>query len=399
MMATTVRRRGRPEVIDLGAPADLEQALHDLGIEITKADDDEVWALCPMHAFYTGREDNHASWSINRTSGVHSDFSCPYKGNFITLVCDMLEVGPFEAARWIKQYGLNMEQIENLPEYEERKEKRRRNPLEVTEQDLAEFSNPPPEALAVRQISAEAAKHYGILWDPDKTEWILPVRMPDGRLIGWQRKGEKRLRRALVVAKNWPMHMAKSLTLFGADVFPIGHPAVVQESPLDCARLLTAGIEGGVSTMGDKFSDEQMRVLRDLTDEVVWASDNDDAGRAAARIFCYGDPTTNRPAWSRRFRARYLNYGMIPEGCKDIGGEVDIPVDNVHIQRAVSNAQHELLANLGGADGVQRTAPPVPAANRGKDGRARKGAGSRRAGSGKVPNGNRRRGGTTRGIR
>lgn len=395
MSQSPVARR-TPVVVSLAAPADLEQALHDLGIEITKADDDEVWALCPMHAFYTGREDNHASWSINRSTGVHSDFSCPYKGNFITLVCDMLDVGPFEAARWVKQYGLNTQQVEELPEYEERQEKRRRNPLEVTETDLAAYANPPAEALAARAISLEAAKHYGILWDPEKTEWILPIRMPDGRLIGWQRKGEKRLRRGLVVASNYPKHVPKSTTLFGADVFPRGAPAVVQESPLDCARLRTAGIAGGVSTFGDKFSDEQMRVLRDLTDEVVWASDNDDAGRAAARLFRDGDPATRRPAWSRRFRSRYLNYGMLPEGCKDIGGEVDISVDNIYIQRAVSNAQHALLADLGESDGVQRPAPSVPGTNRGKDGRAWKGSGSRRAGGRKVPNGNRRRGGTHR---
>jgi hypothetical protein len=367
----------------------MERALFDLGIEVTKADDDEVWALCPGHERYTGREDSHASWSVNRITGVHSDFSCPYKGNFVTLVCDMLEVGGFEAARWISQYGLNMQQIEELPEYTERKVRApRRAPGEIHEEDLARFSRPPSEALDIRQISAEAARHYGILWDASKTEWIIPVRMPDGQLIGWQRKGEKRLRHGLVVASNYPKYM----TLFGADKFPVGQVAIVQEAPLDCARILTAGIEGAVATFGDKFSDEQMRVLRDLTDEVIWGTDNDEAGRAAARLFRDGDHETKRPAWSRRFTARYLHYGMLPDGCKDVGGEVDNPVDNVHIQRAISSAQHELLADLGESNGVHRQLKGLPGPDRGAHGRAKPGAGRGRAGNRQVSNGNRRRG-------
>lgn len=393
-MATTIpSRHQRKAATSSSAPADLEQALYDLGIEVTGGDDDEVKGRCPYHVFYLGKEDGDPSWSVNRSTGWHNCFSCPGQGSFITLVTDMLDCSNFEAARWVSNYGLNMEQIENLPDYDERRERKKSSAV-IEESDLLQFIRPPAEALAIRSISAEAARHYGVLWEPKHRAWILPIRMPDGVLIGWQSKGEKRMRSAQDVVLNHPKRMAKSLTLFGADVFPIGEPAVVLESPLDPARLLTAGLEGGVSTFGDKFSDEQMRVLRDLTDEVVWATDNDAAGRQAARIFRDGDPKTRRPAYARRFKARFLDYGLLLDA-KDIGEQ---DVEDIHILRAVRGAKHSLLADLGESD-VQRDATRLPGAGRRANGPARVPARGDGTGNRKNTNGNRRSRGTGRRIR
>lgn len=392
-MATTVRNRHQRKAATSGAPADLEQALYDLGIEVTESDDDEVKGRCPMHAFYLGREDGKPSWSVNRSTGYHNCFSCPYQGSFITLVTDMLDCSNFEAARWVSNYGLNLEQLESLPEYEERRERAKTSKV-IEEADLLQFIRPPTEALAIRSLSAEAARHYGVLWDPKHRAWILPIRMPDGVLIGWQSKGEKRMRSAQDVVLNYPKRMAKSLTLFGADVFPTGAPAVVQEAPLDCVRLLTAGLEGGVATFGDKFSAEQMRVLRDLTDEVVWATDNDDAGRQAARIFRDGDPKTRRPAYARRFKVRFLDYDEL-DGAKDMGEQ---GVDDYYILRAVRGAKHSLLADLGESD-VQRDAARLPRAGQRTNGPARVPARGDGTGNRKNTNVNRRSRGFGRRIR
>lgn len=396
MARTTVQKRGRrPEVtnVPMSAPPDLEQALYDLDIEVTGGDDDEVKGRCPYHEFYTGKSDNDPSWSVNRSTGQHNCFSCPYGGSFIGLVCDMLEIGAWDASKWIRQYGLNHERIQNLPEFEERKKPR--TSAEVEEIDLADFTNPPQKALECRGISLDSAKFYGILWDEDELSWILPIRTPDGVLIGWQAKGEKRLGGRPDV-KNHPKSMRKSVTLFGADVFPIGEPAVVQEAPLDCARILTAGVLGAVATFGDSFSDEQMNVLRDLTDEVVWGTDNDEAGRSAARMFRDGDAKTKRPAHSRRFKSRYLNYGMLPEGCKDVG---EPEVADIHILRSIRGAQHALLADLGESDAVYRRAAPVPATSKKADGKPWSTAPRNGTGHRQDANSNRRRRGSGRGIR
>ena len=47
---------------------------------------------------------------------------------------------------------------------------------------------PTPKALSARRIDLEAAQHYGVRWDPSDGAWILPIRHPDGDLLGWQRK-------------------------------------------------------------------------------------------------------------------------------------------------------------------------------------------------------------------
>lgn len=360
MTMATVQRRQPAATSVHAAPADLEQAMTDLGLYITKADDDEVWSKCPMHAYYTGKEDGNPSWSVNRVTGYHSCFSCPFGGSWIELVCELLECGPFEAARWTNGYGLNTRAIEELPAWEDRHEEpARKRSREVGEEDLAQFSTPPPEAIECRDLTLEAVRHFGVLWEPSSVRWVFPIRMADGRLIGWQYKGEHRLRGGNRSVENWPKRVAKSKTLFGADIFPTGAPAVVLEGPHDPVRLYVAGMEGGVSTWGDKFSDEQMRVLRDLTDEVVWASDNDDAGKAAARLFRDGDKKTKRPAFSRRFSSRFLDYEMLPDGAKDIGTE---GVADTHILRAVRAAKHSLLADLGesSTDDVHRGDSRLP---------------------------------------
>lgn len=394
---TRAPQRRRPEGISGSAPADLEQALTDLGIEVLKADDDEVVARCPLHAYYTGKEDGSPSWSVNRQTGHHNCFSCQFGGSWIALVCELLEIGPFEAARWTKGYGLNLERAESIPEWDERADtpKAKRSKI-VAESDLAQFSTPPPEALDCRSITLESARHFGVLWEPSTTRWVFPIRLADGTLIGWQWKGEHRLRGGERTVKNWPFKVQKSLTLFGADVFPTGAPAVVVEGPFEPVRLHSAGMEGGLSTWGDKFSDEQMRVLRDLTDEVIWASDNDEAGRAMARVFRDGDVKTKRPAYARRFVSRFLNYDMLPGEPKDFG---EPGIDNIHILRAVRGARHVLLADLGESSGIQRQAKAVSSTRVPNNGRARPGTSGVRAGDRKDTANYRRNRKAGRGVR
>jgi DNA primase len=168
-----------------------------------------------------------------------------------------------------------------------------------------------------RRISAGAVTHYGVLWDSEKENWILPIRDPvTGSLWGYQEKGNGWF-------CNKPARVPKGDTLFGLDVLS-GSTCIVLESPLDCLRLYTAGISGGVSSYGVQISDRQLDLLFDRADIIIFALDNDAAGLSKMRSL------RERYLRSGR-RIKFIDYSHIPDA-KDLGTE---GVTNQDIQQAV----------------------------------------------------------------
>jgi hypothetical protein len=247
----------------------------------------ESHALCPMHHVRTGRADNSPSWWINVETGMHICFSCGYKGNVFQLICDVNEFYKsvwgtateydYTAARvWLSQVSevpieKLLEMVQSLPNRIEAIPK----PIPMSESRLAVFVAPPAEELAKRNITAEAAEQYGILWDDKKSNWILPLRHADDlKLMGWQEKGT--LHRTFF---NRPTGLQKSKTLFGIEK-QVEDVVVVVESPLDCARLASIGVTGAVAICGSSLSEEQVKLLR-RSDKIIAAFDNDAAGYKA----------------------------------------------------------------------------------------------------------------------
>ena len=144
---------------------------------------------------------------------------------------------------------------------------------EYLESALDQFGTPPAKALDLRGITLDAAQAYGIRWYAEGAAWILPIRDADsGVLRGWQTKSAHDTR-------NTP-GTRKGRTLFGIDRFQPGSTAILVESPLDAAVLLSAGLDGGLASFGANVSREQAQILRDRAGRIVLALDNDDAGRA-----------------------------------------------------------------------------------------------------------------------
>lgn len=278
---------------------------------------------------------------MNRLTGYHNCFSCDYQGNFTDLVMDVLELdSAFEAARWVRQYGLNLDQALSLDTWEERHAATDRRPAtEISEETLAQFWHPiPEEELAARRLTREACEHFGILWDQERSCWVIPIRSPDGTLIGYQRKGGKDDRRYF---RNIPRSMEKSITLFGYHQFPAGESAKLVESPLDVVYMWQHGVAGGLATMGDSTSAAQMALVRELTDELVVCRDNDTAGWAEARMLRDGDTRNGRPAYRRRFVMSFFAYPRKPFR-KDIG-----ECEGMEIRKGVREAVHAVVADLG----------------------------------------------------
>lgn len=280
----------------------------------------EALALCPQHEARTGKQDHSPSWWVNLSSGMHTCFSCGYKGNLLQLVCDVkqfyiqswgdIKSYDYQAAKdWLKissdvSVESLMAQLNDLPTYVGSIPK----PLEMSEARLAVFVPPPLDVLHTRTLTEVSTAKYGVLWDSTKEAWILPLREPQfNKLIGWQEKGT--IDRTFF---NRPTGLQKSKTLFGienqnADI------AVVVESPLDCVRIDSAGVVGGVAICGSSPSEEQVKLLR-YSSKVIAAFDNDKAGQKASKEML---------EWSRKYGLNlfFFNYGS--SGKKDPGDMTD----------------------------------------------------------------------------
>ena len=315
------------------APADIEAAVAALGIEVGGADEYEVKGLCPMHIKRTGKQDRHPSWSVNRQTGLHNCFSCGYKGTFLQLVIDLRYPNDsWSAARWIRRFGIDFQaasdairiwdDLRETPEPE--------SPDLDLAARLAMFDAPPEKALRKRGISMEAADYYGIRWDSKREAWILPIRRAsDGAVLGWQFKSADGR-----FFRNFPLGVPKGETLFGYDVFPAGEAdALVVESPLDVARIHTAGLLGGLSTYGAEWTEAQMQLVREATDTMISCFDNDKGGAAANKLLLEGDRRAGRRPWTDRIDLWFENYEGIP--AKDPGDMSDR-----QILWSINNAKH-----------------------------------------------------------
>ncbi|MFH9731896.1 toprim domain-containing protein [Streptomyces sp. NPDC017260] len=251
-------------------PADVTGAMHRMNIEVLRDvsgdDSTELLARCPAHLALTGKSDRRPSFSVNSRTGLFHCFSCGYSGSFVQLVEDTFGWDRVEAFRWIAHHGLYRTQDDQEPAPRRPEEEER-----LTEAALALFEPPPPQALAARRLTAEACAAFGVLWNPAKKHWILPIRDPDtGELWGWQEKGKRFFR-------NYPQGIPKARTLFG-DLTWRGQKALLLESPLDAVRAHALGIEGAFAAFGAHVSEAQMRLIKARCTTLVLGLDNDSAG-------------------------------------------------------------------------------------------------------------------------
>jgi len=276
------------------APGNIPAALDELGIAHTVRGD-EVVMLCPYH------DDRHAgSFSVRLDTGQNYCFSCDTGGGFDRIVRAVLKCDPFTAGRWCRDRAYDTDSPFEHEELEYSSGKIDTSE-QVNEASLVLYTAPPQDALESRQIDAETAAAFGLLWD--QGTWIIPVRDPDsGTLWGWQAKRDKFFR-------NYPPGVPKSLTLFGLGCFRDGDVAVLVESPLDTVRLASAGVPGALSSYGVGVSDEQLAIIRQRASGLVLALDNDMPGMKKTVDICRTE---------HRMDIQVFNYGAQPDA-KDPG--------------------------------------------------------------------------------
>ena len=208
------------------------------------------------------------------------------------------------------------------------KEQPKEESIPVTESMLAAFVTPPDDALMSRGLTKEAVANYNILWNRLDDNWIIPIRSTSGALMGWQEKGY-----STRYFNNYPKGIKKGKALFGFDQYA-GNEMVVLESPLDVARLASVTGYTGVATFGCTITKEQFNVIRGA-DKVIFALDNDDAGRAASKEMLERCKESGTEAW-------FFDYSHTD--MKDIGG-----MSKSEIEWGLENARHIVRGEIGRA--------------------------------------------------
>lgn len=249
---------------------DIEDAVRQLGLVIAKTTERELVCACPAHEERTGHRDTNPSLWVNREHGQFICRSCQFKGPFEALVRYMggtsEDAERFLGATSALQRLLNPQTTPAKPPEPA--------PVVYPETLLDRFTEPPPDALDDRLLTAQAAADYGILWHAGRRMWILPIRNADGELLGFQAKGVSSY-------FMFPKGLKKGDALFGWHT--VTDTVIVVESPLDAARIAAAGIPGAVATYGTSVTREQLAHIFSGRYRVILALDNDTSGRLVTR--------------------------------------------------------------------------------------------------------------------
>lgn len=263
---------------DNPVPGDVAACLDELGCEF-RVSYEEIQMKCPAHMRILGKEDRHPSFSVNSIDGVFNCFSCGFKGNFWMLVDEITGWGRDKSMDWVRERGgierskkiMRDRHIDSITTVDTSKQ--------INEASLALFVEVPEKVSWTRDIAPESCDHYGVLWDEEHERWIVPIRDPKtGKLWGWQEKNARYF-------KNLPYNVKKNNTLFGYQQIEEGERTViVVESPLDVPHLHTCHFENGVATFGTEITNEQLALLFDRFDVIIWAFDNDRPGVKMTKV-------------------------------------------------------------------------------------------------------------------
>jgi DNA primase len=296
---------------------EMKETLSRLGVEVISTRGDEIQGYCPAHEERTGKIDHNPSWWINADTGQHICFSCHFKGGLYTLISHVEKIEFDQARTWLGSTDSLMSRFNRILED---KKPALEETMVVSESMLKAFGAPPEHALYARGLTAEAAAKYELLWDYRGGNWITTIRNPlNNQLLGWQEKGFDRRH-----FKNQPAKVKKSQALFGYNQYK-GGTMIVVESPMDVVRLASVGITGGVSTYGAIISVPQFNLLRGA-DRLLFALDNDDAGKASSLDMLSLCKDMGKEAW-------FFNYANTD--MKDVGA-----MSKSEIESGIETAKH-----------------------------------------------------------
>jgi DNA primase len=250
---------------------DLTPYLEGIGLRINRVAGAEIQAWCPAHAERTGSEDRKPSFYFNQAKLVGHCYSCDWRVPSLEVLASYLTGGP------VDQDIVTEAKAVSLASGVSALGKAKRDAIDdrrILEWQYNQFPPMPAALLAFRKLSADMAALFGVRYDKVNRCWILPIRTPRGKLLGWQQRQKG-------AVFNYPKGMVKSETLFGMHLVE-GDRLVLVESPLDAVRLRQCGIEA-VASFGAEVSNKQIEILARNCTEVIVALDNPAIDPAGAK--------------------------------------------------------------------------------------------------------------------
>ena len=311
-------------VEEIKARIDLADLIASYGIQVKTAGASKK-ACCPFH------HEKTPSFSINESRGFYHCFGCGESGDAIKFVQKMEGLTFVEAVRKLaEQCGVKIEEKED-PAAGKRKR------LLALMAELAQFyhrcllktkeAEPAREYLKSRDLGDEVQENFLIGYAPNGVstmmKWaekykytaeemeeagvIKPPRGPGdqgyhrfgGRLMFSIKDKQGRVvafsGRQLVASKNSGKYVnspetlifKKSNVLFGFDKAAGNiaksphHEAIVCEGQIDTIRLHISGFPVAVASQGTAFTEEHVKMLKKVADQVVLVFDDDAAGHKA----------------------------------------------------------------------------------------------------------------------
>jgi DNA primase len=297
----------------------------------------ELWGLCPFHS------EKSPSFKVNPQQQSWHCFGCDKGGDLFSFV-ELIEKVDFRRALELLADRAGVDLPDRSPGDRERAEARRRimelNKLAAQYYEYVLHSTPAGEAgrelLARRQVDAETARHFGLGYAPGGANLVaflakrgrslkdaeaaglvrggrdffqrrlmVPIRDERGQVVAFTGRtvlSEERERRKYM---NTPETAAyhKGRVLFGLDlarqaIGERGH-AVIMEGQFDVIVGHQFEVTNAVASSGTALTEDQVRLLKRYTDELVLMFDNDRAGRIAAERaidLCAGQEMRTRVA-------------------------------------------------------------------------------------------------------
>jgi DNA primase len=280
----------------------------------------ELWGLCPFHPEKT------PSFKVNEQQQSWHCFGCDQGGDLFSFV-EQIEKVDFRRALELLADRAGVELPDRSPADRQRSDARRRivelNKLAAQYYEYVLHSTPAGapgrDFLARRQVDAETARHFVLGYAPGganlaafltkrgrslkdaeaagllrggrdffQLRLVVPIRDERGHVVAFTGRtvlGEDQERRKYM---NTPETAAyhKGRVLFGLDgarqaIGERGH-AVMMEGQFDVIVAYQFGVTNAVASSGTALTEDQVRLLRRYTDELILMFDNDRAGRTAA---------------------------------------------------------------------------------------------------------------------
>src|SRR5216683_6834344 len=328
----------------------------------------ELWGLCPFH------QEDSPSFKVNPQMQTWYCFGCERHGDVFTFI-ELIEKTDKRGALQLLAERAGVELKKLSPEQKERSDSRKRllAMLKLAAQyyEYVLWSNPAGEPgrrlLEARMVSEETAKQFQIGYAPagrgfaeylrvkrrsladaqdaglmrrDGTDFfaerlVIPIRDERGQALAFTARTVRAdEQRKYINSPDTPAYI-KGRVIFGLDlardeIARRGH-AVLMEGQFDVITAHQFGLSNAVASSGTALTDDQLRLLKRFTDELLLVFDADRAGRDAAR-----KAAAMAAHHGMRTRVATIPGAKDPDEFLRAGGQEALPLWQAIVERAPS---------------------------------------------------------------